>query len=87
LIARLKPKACIDRLETMMIDENLAKIRTHRNNIARCWRLLRSELSDSERSSIERRLAEERASLNGLAAETFPHAMAPAARQFQASAA
>jgi len=40
LIARLKPKACIDRLGTMMIDENLARIRTHRNNIARYWRLL-----------------------------------------------
>ena len=56
----------------MMIDENLARIRTHRSNIARYWRLLRSELSDFERSSIERRLAEERASLNALAAKTFP---------------
>ncbi len=65
----------------------LERIRTHRNNIARYWRLLRSELSDSERSSIERRLAEERAALNALAAETFPHAITPAAKQFQASAA
>jgi hypothetical protein len=71
----------------MMIDENLARIRTHRNNIARYWRLLRSGLSDFERSSVEPRLAEERASLNALAAETFPHAIAPAATQFQASAA
>jgi hypothetical protein len=87
LIARVKPKACTDRLGTMMIDENLARIRTHRNKIARYWQLLRSELSDSKRSSTERRLAEERASSNASAAETFPHAITPTARRFQASAA
>ena len=32
-----------------MFDENLARIRTHRNNIYRYRRLLRTELSDLER--------------------------------------
>jgi len=65
-----------DRLVTMMIDEDLARIRTHRNNIARYWRLLRADLAASDRSFIERRLAEERASLNALAAKTYPVALA-----------
>lgn len=55
-----------------MIDEDLARIRTHRNNIARYWRLLRADLTDLERTSLERRLSEERAALSALAAATFP---------------
>jgi hypothetical protein len=55
-----------------MLDEDLARIRVHRNNIHRYRRLLRTRLSDLERQFIERRLAEEQTALRSLAAETFP---------------
>jgi hypothetical protein len=55
-----------------MVEENLARIRTHRNNIHRYRRLLRTKLSDLERDFIERRMAGEQASLDALVAETFP---------------
>lgn len=55
-----------------MLDENLARIRAHRNNIHRYRRLLKTRLSQLERQFIERRLAEERSALEGLAATTFP---------------
>ena len=46
-----------------MIDENLARLRVHRNNVHRYRRLLATQLSDLERAYIERRLSEERASI------------------------
>ena len=55
-----------------MFEENLARIRTHRNNIHRYRRLLQPELSDLERDFIERRMADEQATLDALLAETFP---------------
>jgi hypothetical protein len=55
-----------------MFEESLARIRTHRNNIHRYRRLLRTELSDLERDFIDRRIAEEQAALDALVAETFP---------------
>jgi len=55
-----------------MFEENLARIRTHRNNIHRYRRLLQTELSDLERDFIERRMADEQAALDALLAETFP---------------
>lgn len=55
-----------------MLDENLTRIRAHRNNIHRYRQLLRTKLSDLERQFIERRLAEEQAASEALAAETFP---------------
>ncbi|MDA9546260.1 hypothetical protein ACM43_17860 [Bradyrhizobium sp. CCBAU 45321] len=55
-----------------MLDENLARIRAHRNNIHRYRRLLKTRLSQLERQFIERRLAEERSALDGLTATTFP---------------
>jgi len=55
-----------------MFEQNLARIRTHRNNIRRYRRLLRAELSDLERDFIDRRIAGEQAALNALVAETFP---------------
>jgi hypothetical protein len=55
-----------------MFDENLARIRTHRNNIHRYRGLIRTDLSDPEREFIERRMAEEQAALDALVAETFP---------------
>jgi len=60
--------------ETTMFDESLARIRTHRNNIHRYRRLLRTQLSDLERDFIERRMADERTALDALVAETFPMA-------------
>ena len=50
-----------------MLNEDLARIRAHRNNIHRYRRLLRTRLSELERQFIERRLAEEQTSLKALA--------------------
>jgi hypothetical protein len=55
-----------------MFEQNLARIRAHRNNIHRYRRLLRTELSDLERDFIDRRMVDEQASLGALVAETFP---------------
>jgi len=55
-----------------MIDEKLARLRTHRNNISRYRRLLKTQLTDCERQFIERRLSEERSAMERLAASTFP---------------
>ena len=55
-----------------MMDENIARLRTHRNNIARYRRLLQTKLTDLEREFIERRLSEEESDYERLAAGTFP---------------
>ena len=55
-----------------MFEANLARIRTHRNNIHRYRGLLRTELSDLEREFIEKRMADEQTALDALVAETFP---------------
>lgn len=68
-----------------MIDENLARLRTHRNNIHRYRRLLATRLSEFERSYVERRLQQEQSSLDALTAETFPLKL-PAARPTRQSA-
>ena len=57
-----------------MFDEDLARIRAHRNNIHRYRRLLKTRLSDLERQFIERRLTEEQAALEALVSETLPMA-------------
>ena len=57
---------------TMMMDEKLALLRCHRGNIDRYRRLLKTKLTDLERAFIERRLSEEQAKLDALAASTFP---------------
>jgi hypothetical protein len=57
---------------TKMIDEKLARLRTHRNNIDRYRRLLKTRLTELERQYIEKRLSEERSALEKLAASTFP---------------
>jgi hypothetical protein len=59
----------------MMIDEHLARLRAHRNNIHRYRRLLATQLSDLERAYIERRLQEERASMEMLSKDTFPFSL------------
>ena len=57
---------------TKMIDEHLARLRTHRDNIDRYRRLLETTLTELEREFIERRLQEEQSAFQGLAAGTFP---------------
>ena len=59
-----------------MLDERLARLRTHRNNISRYRRLLQTQLTTLERDFIERRLAEEESDLRSLADSTFPVALA-----------
>ena len=56
----------------MMIDENLARLRAHRNNIGRYRRLLKTNLTELERDFIERRLSEEGTALNLIVRHTFP---------------
>jgi hypothetical protein len=55
-----------------MIDEKLARLRTHRNNIDRYRRLLKTRLTELERHYIENRLSQEQSALEKLAASTFP---------------
>ena len=55
-----------------MIDENFALLRTHRNNISRYRRLLKTKLTEFERQFIERRLSEEQSAMERLSSSTFP---------------
>jgi hypothetical protein len=57
-----------------MLDQDLARIRAHRNNLSRYRGLLKTKLSDVERQYIERRIAEEQAALAVLAADAVPAA-------------
>jgi hypothetical protein len=57
---------------TTMTDEKFALLRTHRNNISRYRRLLKTKLTEFERQFIERRLSEERSAMQRLASSTFP---------------
>jgi hypothetical protein len=57
---------------TAMIDEKLVRLRTHRNNISRYRRLLKTNLSAIERQFIEMRMNEEKSAMKGLAVSTFP---------------
>lgn len=58
----------------MMIDDKLASIRSTVNNIRRYRRLLETQLTETERQFVERRLSEERAALDALRNEAFPMA-------------
>ena len=55
-----------------MFEENLARIRTHRNNIHRYRRLLETKLSEVERAYITRRLEEENAAAEAILRSAFP---------------
>jgi hypothetical protein len=55
-----------------MIEENFARLRTHRNNIQRYRQLLETKLTGLERQFIEQRLSEEQSAIESLAAATFP---------------
>jgi hypothetical protein len=58
-----------------MIDENLARLRAHRNNIHRYRRLLGTQLTELERHYIESRLSEEMEAAKHLSNEPFPLAL------------
>jgi hypothetical protein len=58
-----------------MIDEKFALLRTHRNNISRYRRLLKTELTEFERQFIERRLSEERCAMEHLL--PLPRSLSP----------
>lgn len=55
-----------------MIDEALAQLRAHRQNIARYRSLLQTSLTELERGFIERRLFEEESALSALGFEASP---------------
>jgi len=69
-----------------MIDENLARLRAHRNNTHRYRRLLATRLSEVERAYILRRLQEEEAACAALIQTTFPISL-PSARHSAAATA
>lgn len=54
-----------------MIEENFARLRTHRNNVQRYRQLLETRLTDFERQFIERRLTEEQSTIESLATVTL----------------
>jgi hypothetical protein len=51
-----------------MIDQQAARMRTHRNNIERYRNLLQTNLTEVERQFVERRLTEEQSHLDSLVA-------------------
>ena len=55
-----------------MIEQNLARLRAHRNNIRRYERLLATQLSDLERAFIAKRLEEEQTEAEALVKTKFP---------------
>ena len=63
-----------------MIDENLARLRAHRNNIQRYRRLLATKLSELERAYILKRLADEESASQALIQTTFPFSLPSAGR-------
>ncbi len=48
------------------MDERIARLRTHANNIDRYRRLLETKLTEVERQYLERRLSEEQSALEAL---------------------
>ena len=56
----------------MMTEVTLERLRAHQKNVDRYRKLLATRLSDLERAYIERRLAEEQASMKALLQQAFP---------------
>jgi hypothetical protein len=71
---------------TTMTDEKFALLRTHRNNIGRYRRLLKTKLTEFERQFIERRLVEERSAMERIAASVFPLTFQVGAKALETSA-
>lgn len=57
---------------TAMIEDNLARMRTHRNAIERHRRLLKTKLTEHDRQYVCRRLSEEECALESLRTASFP---------------
>jgi hypothetical protein len=57
------------------IDDSFSEIRSVRNDIWRCRRLLQTELADAEREIVEKRLRERLSTFEGLLASAFPLAL------------
>lgn len=57
------------------IDDSFSEIRSVRNDIWRCRRLLQTDLGDAERAIIEKRLLEQRRTFEVLLSCTFPLAL------------
>jgi hypothetical protein len=55
-----------------MIDQKIARLWAHGNNITRYRRLLGTPLPDVERRFIEKRLNEEQSAMDNLAVSSFP---------------
>jgi hypothetical protein len=51
-----------------MLDQQLTRLRTHRNNIQHYHNLLQTSLTELERQFVQRRLTEEQSNLECLAA-------------------
>ena len=49
------------------MNQQLARLRTHRSNIQRYRNLLKTNLTDLERRFVQKRLTEEQSNLEGLA--------------------
>jgi hypothetical protein len=60
---------------TTMIDEQMTRMRAHRNNICRYRHLLQTKLTELERDFIEKRLAEEQSNLDRLAVSGLTFAL------------
>ena len=58
-----------------MLEENLARLHAHRNNMHRYRRLLETKLSEVERAYITRRLEEEKAAAEAILRSGFPVAL------------
>jgi hypothetical protein len=54
------------------IDDSFSEIRSVRNDIWRCRRLLQTELADAERAIVEKRLRKRLSTFEGLLASAFP---------------
>ena len=63
-----------------MIDESLARLCAHRENIDRYRRLMRTNLTALEQDFIERRITEEQLALDRLVAETIVMTLSNAPR-------
>jgi hypothetical protein len=57
------------------IDDSFGEIRSVRNDIWRCRRLLQTELADAEREIVEKRLRERLSTFEGLLTSAFPLAL------------
>ena len=68
-----------------MIDEQIALMRSHRNNIHRYRQLLQTKLTDLERQFIERRMAEEQSKLESLTGSAFPVAFKLPAQPYESA--